>query len=109
MRDSAGSIQGKGVNAEAFDEPEMTSDGSFDHVTLNGESQWLKLTGHSNACFGDVTQCPNGATYGVWIKLNPDEVTSTSYLVTSGGDVDNKDGLVVYFKDPHLFVMVIII
>ena len=51
---------------------------------LNGIDQWLDLGIHDNDCFGNVSLCNHGFSFGLWMKIRPKQGIYCHYVLASG-------------------------
>jgi hypothetical protein len=84
-------------------------------VTLvtNDKGKGISLTGNSyvtvdnagfNACLKDIDTCSSGFTLTVNVNLH--NLTDNTYIISSGGDLQNHKGIALFYKNHQLHYVV---
>lgn len=56
---------------------------------------WIDFGDRSDKCLGNLALCTSGMTLTLWLKVLPFEGTSTSYLLSTGGESNLSHGIAI--------------
>ena len=73
-------------------------------ISLTGNSYVTVNNTGFNACLKDVDTCSSGFT--LTINVNPKQLANNTYIISSGGDLQNHKGIALYYFNNKLHFIV---
>ena len=52
-------------------------------LQFNGIDQYVDLGTHDDECMGNPDLCPNGFTWAMWLKIEPNNGVDTNFILSS--------------------------
>ncbi|XP_053386148.1 uncharacterized protein LOC123539409 isoform X3 [Mercenaria mercenaria] len=88
-----------GLDAEVTGSPQLVNGVMYKALRINGARQKVKVSGpgHRNECFGDLSQCPDGYTIGLWLKFDRTGRGKGVYL-SNGGHETSSHGVAMLYE-----------
>lgn len=71
-------------------------------LVLNGSNQYVELPDKGIPCLEKIADCQNGFTMKLEVKFTHIDVTQTTYILSSGGDVTGSSGTALYMQSNQL-------
>ncbi|XP_019614876.1 PREDICTED: uncharacterized protein LOC109462744 [Branchiostoma belcheri] len=84
-------------SAQAFGGAGLTDGVVGQALLLNGENQWAKTDLLDGTCLGSSSNCPQGFTLGMWIRLEERPEGTDRYYLSTGGHTRDSYGFNFYY------------
>ncbi|KAI8500055.1 hypothetical protein Bbelb_223720 [Branchiostoma belcheri] len=84
-------------SAQAFGGAGLTDGVVGQALLLNGQNQWAKTDLLDGTCLGSSSNCPQGFTLGMWIRLEERPEGTDRYYLSTGGHTRDSYGFNFYY------------